>query len=401
MKKRILFVDDDPVLLQFYTAFMQSEKDRWEITTLDQAVKALDLLAHEHFDVLVSDFRMPGIDGLQFMREVSQKFPRAARFTISGIQDREQLAQCLGATHQFLPKPFDFKQFKAALGRVGELHGFLENPQLQSIVSKLGTLPSFPSLYLQMMAEVNNKNRSLETLAGIVAKDPAMTAKLLQIVNSATFGRARKMSTPFEAIHYLGVNAVHSLVLSAHVFASCEASPPLPGVSMQALWNHAVQTALLSRLILQTEGVELEEAEAAYTAGLLHDIGKLMLLQNLRKEFEAALTLAANEGIPLFQAETRVLGASHAAIGAYLLGLWGLPAEIVEAVAFHHTPALSGLRMLGPLAAVHVANSLLQNAQVHAPGISVLDLEYLAGLGIADHLDRWRGMADKFTADLA
>lgn len=397
MTKKILFVDDDLVLLEFYRVIMGSEKSRWEVTTEQDANRALDLLGQTQFDVLVSDLQMPGIDGFQFMREVSQRYPRPARITVSGRTDQEEAARCLGTTHQFLAKPFDIKSFRATLARVSELHSLLGDTRLQTFVSKLGTLPSFPSLYLEIMVEIEKEESSLEGVAEIVSKDPAMTAKLLQIVNSAAFARARKMATPLEAIQFLGVSTLHSLVLSAHVF-SCFDQKLLPeGFSMQSLWKHAVETALLSRLILQSEGADTEQSEAAYTSGLLHDVGKLMLAQSMPVEFRTAVHETTEKGIPLFEAESKVFGATHAGVGAYLLGLWGLPAAIVEAVAFHHTPSQTNLRELSPLTAVHVANALLGETKqpVKSDRASKLDLEYLAGLGLKDHLDHWRSLSQR------
>ncbi len=393
-KRRILFVDDDPMLLQFYCAIMEREKEAWETHTIDDPRKVLGLLASKTFDVLVSDFRMPAMDGIQLMREVSERHPAVARMMVSGMQDQQEVARCLGLTHQFLPKPFNLKSFRATLARVCQLGVFLEDPRLQAIVAQVKSLPSVPSLYLEMMTEINREDSSLEALAAIVAKDPSMTAKLLQIVNSAAFGQARRISSPLEAIQFLGVARVNSLVLSTHIFSSFDQAT-VKGSSIQALWDHAFQTASLARLILDAEGAESEMAEAGYTAGLLHDIGKLILAQSFPQDWQRVLAACAEGSRPSVDVEMEIFGASHTGIGAYLLGLWGLPAPIVEAVAFHHAPMQSGTPAMSPLLAVHAANLLIHEKPESANPSLGFDRAYLAAAGVPDHLEKWQSLRMK------
>jgi putative nucleotidyltransferase with HDIG domain len=393
IKKRILFVDDDPMLLEFYRVIMRSESDRWEVRAIDQGQGALDLLDREAFDVIVCDLRMPGLSGFEVMRQVSQRHPQVARITISGIDDQNEVARCMEATHQFLPKPFDVKAFRAALACIGSLDTFLAEPELQGLVAKLRTLPSFPSLYLEIMAESRREASCAQSLAEIVARDPGMTAKLLQIVNSAAFALKRRIATPLEAVQYLGAATLQSLALSTHMFSSLP-DDPLQGISVQSLWEHAIATATLARSILEFERQDPESCAAAYTAGLLHDIGKLILLQSMPKEYATVLQTALDGQLSVFEAEKRVFKATHAGVGAYVLGLWGLPAPIVEAVAFHHEPSRTATRSVNPLAAVHAANAFLAGASGRSETAmnSKLNSDYLASLGVAERLDEWRAL---------
>jgi HD-like signal output (HDOD) protein len=400
MKKRILFVEDEPLLLELYVMMLEGEHDRWDITTASNGRQALQLMEHSAFDVVVSDLNMPEMNGIELLTAVRTRHPGTSRIILSGLQDQQEVARCLGATHQFLAKPFEVRTLTATLARVSGLDTYLNDKRVQALIGRIGTLPSFPSLYIKIIEELDSGSSSVESIAAIVAKDPGMTAKMLQIVNSAAVGLARKVGSPFEAIQFLGVSTVRSLVLSAHIF-SCFDRSRLKSFSIDQLWAHSFRTGTLARRILQLEQKDSAEAEEAYTAGMLHDAGKLMLAHSMPDQFRKALALAGERQIPLHDAELEVFGATHAGAAAYLLGLWGLPAPIVEAVAFHHTPGLSDLRTCGPLTAVHVANVLEQELSRSAPDrkLSPIDENYLAAIGIQDRLELWRAQAPKFLND--
>lgn len=398
MKKRILFVEDEPLLLELYVMMLSGEREKWEIATAGDGAAALQLMERSAFDVIVSDMNMPGMNGTELLTAVRTRYPTTSRIILSGLQDQQEVARCLGATHQFLAKPFEVRALKSTLARVGGLDSYLNDKKLQALVARVGSLPSFPSLYLEIIKELDSGTSSIDAIGEIIAKDPGMTAKILQIVNSVAIGLSRKVSSPAEAVQFIGLGTVRSLVLSAHIF-SCFDRTRLKGFTMDRLWDHAFKTGTIARKIMLMERSDPSDADAAYTAGMLHDSGKLMLANNLPKQFEQAVALATERHEPLYEAELEVFGATHAGAAAYLLGLWGLPAPIVEAVAFHHTPARSDLRSFGPLAAVHVANVLEQEFSKAEPcgKASELDGAYLAAIGVEDRLDAWRAEVAKLS----
>jgi HD-like signal output (HDOD) protein len=391
MKKRILFVERDPVLLAIYTRVLDDDLDRWEVSTASDAREALDLMDLCPFDIMVSELRVPGSSGTGFLTDVKKRHPRVSRIILSEITDQEEVARCLNSIHQFLPKPFEVNGLKIILARMSGLDSYLQDEKLRVLVSQLGTLPSLPSLYVEIMRELSSDDPSVETVAGIIARDPGMTARILQIVNSAVLGLARKISSPFEAVQYLGFGTVRSLVLSAHIF-SCFQRTNLKGFSIDQLWKHAMGTGTLARLIMRLQDANPTDTEEAYIGGMLHDIGKLMLADSRPRQYEQALQLAAERKVPVHETELEVFGASHAAVAAYLLGLWGLPVAIVEAVAFHHTPSRSALRAFGPLSAVHAANIMeYELSQTRPAGrIADFDMAYLASVGADTRLEAWR-----------
>lgn len=390
-KKRILFVDDEPLMGDLFRLMFESMKDQWELYFANSGPEALELLEKVPCDVVVSDMRMPGMNGAQLLNEVLKRYPRTARIILSGYAEREAVARCLGAAHQFLQKPSDILSLKSTLERVCALDLFLHDERLQALVSQMTVLPSLPSLYFRMLQELQSPDASADRIGELITMDPAMTAKLLQLVNSAFFGVARKISNPVEAVQFLGIGTVRSLALSLHVF-SCFNQARAAEFGFERIWNHSLTVGVFAKRLSQLEGQESMGCDEAFVAGLLHDVGKLMLMANRPDEYRAVLALVQRKDLRLTAAETKVFGATHAEVGAYLLGLWGLPVPIVEAVALHHQPAASLSSDFSPLTAVHVANCL--EAERARPGSGAglieLDTEYLARIKQLDRLDRWR-----------
>jgi HD-like signal output (HDOD) protein len=218
-----------------------------------------------------------------------------------------------------------------------------------------------------------------------------MTAKMLQLVNSAFFGIARKISNPVEAVQLLGVGTVRSLALCIHAF-SCFDQAKLKEFSFERIWSHSVLTGIFAKKIAQAEGAESMVADEAFIAGLLHDLGKLMFISNMTDQYREAAALVQNNRLNVLAAEQKLFAATHADVGAYLLGLWGLPVSVVEAVALHHTPGKTLTRTFSPLTAVHVANVLEHEHSSHtAPDCRpLLDEGYLTAIGSHERLSQWR-----------
>ncbi len=391
MKKKILFVDDSPVLLEFYGMLFHSMTDQWELFLAEDGPTALQLMEADPMDVIVSDMHMPGMSGPELFNEVLRRHPRTARIILSGEIEDETVAECVGATHQFLAKPCDFNALKSALVRICGLDNWLQDDQLKSVIGRLGKLPSLPAIYFQLNAALESPDTSAEDVGSIVANDPAMTAKLLQFVNSAFFGVPRAITHPAEAVQILGYGTVRSLVLAHHVFASFEKSTP-GHFNIERLWQHSLKCGLTAKGIAERESFDHARVDEAFVSGLLHDIGKLTLAACLPEEYEKALKLAHHAGISMRDAEQVVFGTTHAEVGAYLIGLWGLPATIVEAIALHHEPGRSNVKQLGPLTAVHAADVLIGEPIPQAKNTPVLqmDMPYLAEIGVESHVDNWR-----------
>ena len=391
--KRILFVDDEPKVLDGLRRMLRPMRHEWEMAFAPGGEEALAALAEKHFDVVVSDMRMPGMDGAQLLSEVKQRYPGIVRIVLSGHSERETVLRSVGPAHQYLAKPCDPKQLRNVITRACALRDLLSEDSLRELVSQMSTIPSLPETYTEIVEELQSPNASMKKVGEIVSKDMGMTAKVLQLVNSAFFGLRHHVSTPSQAASFLGVDTLKSLVLSVHIFSQLD-NIKIEGFCLDRLWNHSAATGALAKRIAAAEGCAEQLRDHALMAGLLHDAGKLIIAANLPERYSDVLASVESEGLKLWEAERQILTNTHAEVGAYLLGLWGLPDPIVEAVAFHHNPSRCLGDEFAPLTAVHAANALEheQSSVENDPDANRLDTEYLGQLGLAERLPVWRDL---------
>jgi len=392
MKKRVLFVDDEAHLRQSWRRMSYLRRDEWEMEFAESGLEALELLAQTAFDVIISDMRMPGMDGAQLLHEVRQRYPQMVRLILSGHSDYEMILRAVGQSHQYLAKPCDIETLLATIARTCALRELLAHEDLRRLVTAMQMLPSPPPLYAEVIEVAQSPDGSLDKIGEIIQRDIGMTAKILQLVNSAFFGLQRPMSNPVQAVRLLGLETVQALILSRQIFGIFDPSKP-PGLSLDTLWNHSVSVGAYARSLAQEERCTREVVEHAFTAGLLHDVGKLVLAVHYPELYKQTLTLIQTENITDWQAEQTVFNATHAEVGAYLLGLWGLPDGIVEALAYHHNPCRRRAHhAFTPLTAVHIAHALTHQMDAVDAGrqAEFMDLDYLAQIGLDDRLAVWQ-----------
>lgn len=390
LKKQVLFVDDEPKVIQGLERMLRSMRHEWDMSFADSGPQALQILTTKPVDVVVTDMRMPGMDGAELLREVLQRYPQTVRIILSGQSDHETTIRSVGLAHQYLSKPCSAEMLKTTVARACRQRDWLLDEPLQRLVSQMQSLPSLPSLYIELLSELQSGEASLTRAGEIISKDLGMTAKILQLANSSFFGLREHVSSPAEAVDLLGLDTIKALALTVQVFSQFDKTK-LPVFSLSALWSHSLAVGRFAELISSASDQDQVTTDNALMAGLLHDCGKLLLATSLPTKYEA-VALAQRGDIRAEEAERQILGATHADVGAYLLGIWGLPDPIVEAVAFHHRPGECPNLCFSPLTAVHVANAL-DHEQRSAAAIengSSLDAEYLAQLRLTGHLDTWR-----------
>ena len=396
VKKRILFVDDEPMVLEGLQRMLRPMRSEWEMAFVASGAKALQLMEQNPFDVVISDMRMPGMNGAELLAEVLKRYPKTVRLVLSGHADQDLVLKCVGSTHQYLSKPCEPEELRAAITRAGDLEQSLRDQNLRQLVSRMDRLPSMPCLYVELVDMLQDPGISLEAIGGVVTKDMAMTAKILKLVNSAFFGLGRQISSAEEAVAYLGVDTIKSLVLSIHAFSQFAATK-VGAFSIEALWAHSQSTAGLAKEIARLEKAGQKLMEEAFVAGLLHDTGKLVLVSNFPSEYNQVLLAGRAGSLALLTAEENTFGANHADVAGYLLGLWGLPVPVVEAIALHHSPRTCGHLAFSPLTAVHAANALVNARPPEAQAAinEEWDLEYFAKIGTSRRLEHWRVAANE------
>jgi len=390
--RRVVFVDDAPEILQHLRRILTPMQTEWEMQFFPSATQALAAIRETPCDVVVSDMTMPEMDGAKFLGEVCKACPQTIRIVLSGDQSPYNYVRSASVAHRFLQKPFDTATLKSTIQQAEALRAVLGNPALRNLVNEIKTLPSLPSIYQDLMQEMQAPQASLKKAARIVAKDLGMVTKILQLVNSAFFGLRTHLSDPEQAVALLGFDTIKSLVLSSQVFAQFDQTK-LPSFSLDELWRHAMLTGTCARRIAKEEGATQQVMDEAFTAALLHDVGVLVLVANRPADYARVLELAHTTQVPDWTAEREVFGADHAHVGAYLLGIWGLSDGIVEAVAFHHHPGDYLAGGFSAVAAVHVGNALaetqprLGDAAGEVPG---LDQSYIMRENLLPRLTRWR-----------
>lgn len=388
-KTRILFVDDEPRVLEGIQRMMRGMREEWDMVFAPSGPEALAIMQKEPCEVVVSDMRMPGMDGAKLLSEIKNLYPETVRIILSGHSDSAFVMKSIRAAHQYLHKPCDPAVLKSVVKKACTLRNLLADEKLKGMIGRMETLPSLPSLYSEIMDELQSPKASLQQVGRIISKDVGMTAKILQLVNSAFFGLKRRISDPTQAVSLLGLDTIKALVLTTEIFAQFPQGKAFP-LPLDLLWRHSFHTGILAKAIAEKEGQNKGVAEDAFMAGLLHDLGKLILAVNWGDSYLGVHRLAEEKKILLWQAERDHWGFSHSEVGAYLVGLWGLPDSILEGLAFHHCPGrYPGEGFHVPLA-VHVANALQHQQGNPVPERNPrLEEEYFARCGFLDRLGGW------------
>lgn len=340
MTKRLLFVDDEANLLAGLRRMLRPMRHEWQTTFCNSGPQALAEMARQPFDVVVSDMRMPGMDGAHLLRQVREQYPDTVRLVLSGQADRDAILAGVGPIHQYLAKPCTPDTLIATISRVCVLDEWLPNEMLRQYLCRLETLPSQPHLYQGIIDHLHSDSDSLPDIGRLVAQDAGMSLKVLQLVSTAFLGPkpALALPHPAQAVKLLGFDAVKIVALAGHGFVPFEPSHP-SGFSIDAFWEHSRAVAWNASLLVKAEGGSRADVDAAYVAGLLHDVGKLALAITRPEQVAEMQQLAGKYQLSPTEAERRVFGqVIHPQVGAYLLGLWGLPSVVVAAVGHHHQP---------------------------------------------------------------
>ncbi|HAM70207.1 MAG TPA: hypothetical protein DCM86_01005 [Verrucomicrobiales bacterium] len=393
MKRRLLLVGDGPRGLQNLKILASGLGPSWEISAAPGIVEAQELLPKGPFDAVLAELRIGGASGLQFLNQITELHPKTQRFVLADLSDKQAMTKCVGTSHHYLATPCDPQTLRAALDRAFSLDVWLMNERVKKFIAQMQKLPSIPSLYFQVVKELQSPTSSLETIGDLISKDLVMTAKLLQLINSAVFGLRRQIASPTEAVLCLGAETTKSVLLLAHTFSYFD-KVKSSSFSIESLWEHALATGSLARSIAQVQNASMDLVEEAFTAGLLHDIGKLVIACNLPADYIKLIQRAQREKRALWLMEEEVFGLTHAEVGACVLGIWGLPVSIIEAVALHHYPSRFLSKDFSPLTAVHVANAwdheLRVKGKVDPSMLPEVDPNYLKELGATELLPQWR-----------
>lgn len=389
MGRRILFVDDEANVLQGLRRMLRAKRKEWTMSFASSGEEALSLLEKESFDVVVTDMRMPVMDGAALLHEVMSKYPGVARIVLSGHSDLDLVVRSVLPAHQYVSKPCSPEQLQDVVSRALDVQNIVTAAELRKMVSKIESLPSLSESFHELNAELGAKEPSLQRIAEIISRDISMSAKILKLVNSSFFGFARHISSPEQAVALLGLRVIKALVLSVHIFSEFH-NEDIQNYSLARLWDHSLRVSTLCRDIAAFEKLDTKVQDECFIAGLLHDVGKLVLAATFTDRYREVIESVRATNHVVREQEFANFGTTHAEIGAYLMGLWGLPDSVVEAIAFHHAPMHpdKGLR---PVSIVHVANWLDHKYFVLNKEYAWADLDrtFFEAAGLMEKLEAW------------
>jgi HD-like signal output (HDOD) protein/CheY-like chemotaxis protein len=349
-KPRALFVDDEPRVLDGLRRSLRSKRGEWDMAFATGGVEALELLEQAPYDVVVSDMRMPGMDGAELLTKVSKRHPEVARVVLSGHFEPEAVFKVAAAGHRFLSKPSAAESVisvvEQLLVRTSSSHE-LEARRIAGGVRSIPTLPEHTDRIIALLAPEANLSYTVQT----AMRDVGLTAKLLQLSNSRFFGSRPRNSSVESIVNAMGVPMVQAVVGAGHLLGPAQTWDPATEQHLRTAWHHAMATAILVESVASPAN-----RPHAQAAGLLQDVGRLICLA-LEGDRITAVDLATTttDGVPFRD------------VGVELLHLWGVPPPIVVAVAQRDTPQRPHASGLGVAAAVRTAHLLIQQIESGSP----------------------------------
>lgn len=394
-RRKVIFVDDEPFALEVLQRVFEPMRTEWHMEFVTSGADALTRLEEMDFDAMITDLKMPNMNGAELLEEVARRHPTVARIILSAQADEDLVFDSVNTAHQFISKTSDPKLLMKKIRKVVLMRQTGMSSELVETICAIDRLPSVPEVYCELVEAVADPNTSLNDLAAIVERDGAISAKVLQLANSAFFGLRGEVSSVSHAVSYLGIETLRYLVLMVGVCDQFR-SQHFSKAFMEGVWSHSVQTASLARMIAEAEHTSRAMSEQAFVAALLHDVGKLILAENLSKSYREVMEFSRVNDIPVWRAERQILRATHGEVGAYLLELWGLPETVTKAVALHHEPVAAEGEPISPLAILHTANYLAHELENSGgTGNGKLNLEYVEKVGLGERVRVWRDLVDQ------
>lgn len=392
-KLSVLFVDDDARMLSSLGRLLSARHLDWNARFATGGRAAMDILKESPCDVVVCDADLHDMNGSALLALVKDRWPMTLRVLLTEQMTSKPASSLLKAAHQLLAKPCPADQLVEAVESVCSLRHLYMNEAVLSIVHRLEHLPVLPQVYVELVEELRRSECSAASLGAIIARDMGLAAGILKLVNSPYFGMSRRVESPQQAVSFLGVGILKGLVIYEKVFKTMDIDR-FPDFNVERLWSHCLDTARCLKAVAKSEGLDGRDLEHAFSAGLLHDIGKVVLAEGCPAEFGEVLRKCQAENLPLVEAEAALMGVTHAEVGAYVLGLWGFPRAVVNAIAGHHEPCRSEPDFL--TAALHCVDVIIHDRYVRQTGHSchILEQRCLDSYGGEDALAQWKSVVD-------
>ena len=385
--KRILVIDREPALAESLKRMLRPIGAEWDVEVESSPKRALERMNQARFDVVLTDERAPAVDGASLLSAVFDRHPEVVRLVMTASANGGALRQTVPLAHQCVPRSTAPSQLPGLIARVSLLRDRLHDENMRALIGEIESLPAMPAVCRELNELLARADYAMTDVAAVVEKEPAVCAKILQIVNSAYFGVGRKISDVTNAVSFLGTSMTRNLVTSASMWRAVEGARPAATRQLESIYQDCQRVGSLARRMLGRR----PGTEEAFVGGLLHDIGMTLMIAYLPERFERVSREAVRQQVRFHEVEATLYNINHADIGAYLLDAWGLAFPVLEAVAFHHTaPELENSSLL-PADAVYIASRLLEASREGQDPELAIDRAYLGRLGVSEQLSEWAG----------
>ncbi len=358
MKTNILFVDDEMDIVDAYKRMLFKFRNVWGTYFACSAKDAIDLLNSTDIDIVITDMRMPGVDGVEFLKQIQAQYPDKIRIIITGQMDIDDMVVATGVAHQMIAKPLDPNKLIALITDLVSQE-LLQNAAISKALNAIVNLPTIPEIYFQIDELLAKPDPDIARVADLIHHDLGLTAKILQVVNSGFFGLQTRVSNIVTAINYIGINVVKSIIMHQHLFSTNYFKRDLYS-NVNLIANHSLCVASLARKICQEFKYNARTVESCFILGILHDIGRLSMLaiEGYAGFISENSNWKSSNSESLDLVELEKFDINHSTAGAYLVGIWGLPKEYIDIIKFHHTPEHYSGILKNEIAVIYLAEFL-------------------------------------------
>jgi HD-like signal output (HDOD) protein len=384
----IYIVDDQPEVLETAVMVVHGVLPEALVTGFTDPHKALATIRSNPPRLVISDQIMPEMQGSELLEQVRLAAPGTLRIMMSGYVSLDQL-HAITSAHQYVAKPFDALELKELLRRTFAAQDRFSNRSLQLLVTSLRSLPSVPQVHHSLLSALEDNRGGSTAIGQMISRDAGLSSKVLQMANSPLFGRDYVVSKPADAVMCLGTKMIAAIVLSQSLFKHYQARRH-PEMDLSRVWNHCWETAALAQHYCREQELPRTAGDEAFLAGLLHETGRLILVDNFPDQFQSACDAARQRNLPLTVTLAESFDTTPSQIAAYLLDLWGMPSEVVEAVAALDPAARQNGNDFSLSSALYVADQMA--ARKTPPDqfpTSDWDADYLRSIGCAPEVEAW------------
>ena len=403
MKKiKILFVNDNRAELESIERQVASNSDRWEMIFVDDSSKAIGLTKNRDIDVIVTDIEMDIVSGADLLEMVKEIDDTVIRIVYSSCSDQQKIVSISHLLHRFILKPCSSTMLIRTIENTLFINIALDSDAVRKVILKTASIPTVSDVYSQLMESVDSPDFSLKDASDLISKDVGLTVNVLKQVNYLI---PQEVSDIEQAVSLLGLDSVKSIALTTHVFHSV-GDIDIPNFNLANLQLLSLGTAFVAKEIAQERGLDKEQVENAFMAGMLHQLGTIIFVDNFPKKYEDVLKRVVNANRPLEAVEINLIGISHSQIGAHLLALWGFAEPVLTAMAFYNEPTIidgeGDNQKLTEILYIsfHIAHSFLLESGIKVLPIASYDYrddEYLTSHFLIESYEEWR---DRYTKQL-